>query len=188
MTRQINVQASDGRLGSGTWYRFPTRGITKHDSHSVLHVLDGTSAPHPLLMQPVLAGIWATPLKGFLSGRGLEVTARSAKYRQIGVRNKKNNTYFTRFVLVDDRVVRRVPQGSATGIDLIIWNLYHYHLRCIHSGSCNISPSETDPSETTSRGNETCTTRHNDYPSKKEVCDARVGPVGNGHPPKGPSV
>ena len=31
--------------------------------------------------------------------------------------------YFTRFVLVDDRVVRQVPHGFATGIDLIIWNL-----------------------------------------------------------------
>ena len=52
-----------------------------------------------------------------------------------------------------------------------------------HSGSCNISPSETDPSEISSGGNEAYTKQHNDYPSKKEVYNARVTPVGNGHAP-----
>ena len=56
MRRQINVQASDGRLGSWTSHRLPTREIVKHDSRPVLHVLDGTSAPHPPLTRPVLAG------------------------------------------------------------------------------------------------------------------------------------
>lgn len=174
MRSQINVQASDGWLGSWTSHHLPTRGNAKHDSHPVLHVLDGTSAPHPPLTQWVVARIWAMRLfvrSGPWSNWSFnEVSPNQAAQSKTTYTLPGLCLWMTRWCGRYHRVCHRDLSDHLE----FFW---HDPLQCNHSGSCNISPSELDPSETSSQGNEPWAKRHNDYRSKKEVYNAMVGPV-----------
>ena len=129
------------------------------ETKSMIFIQCYTSAPHLPLTQPVLARIWATHLWGCLWGRGLEATGYSVKYSQIELRNQRP--------LILCQVCAREWPGGAADTTVVchrdlsddLEHFWHGPSQFNHSGSCNISPSEKDPSETSSQGNGACAKR-----------------------------